>query len=171
MTLVLPLLTMATMASSPQPCSQTLSVRFGAPIVWLPLPSAPWQAAQIVNLFLPEKAASELNGLPDRLRTYWATSCTSCAVPTAAASGGIMPMRPRVIDSSILSGVPPYSQSSSVRSGKPLLPRASEPWHAEQLLMNRRCPMAIACASWLKVCAGTFLYAAYTFAISADALV
>src|SRR4051812_947786 len=39
MTLVLPLLTMAMMACWPKPCSQVSSVRFGAPMAWLPLPS------------------------------------------------------------------------------------------------------------------------------------
>ena len=61
--------------------------------------------------------------------------------------GGMVPMRPLVIDSTILSGVPPCSQSASVRLGKPLLPRASEPWHCAQLFMNRRSPMARACGS------------------------
>ncbi len=67
-------------------------------------------------------------------------------MPTAAIIGGIMPTRPAVIVSTIFSGVPPCSQSLSVRFGKPLLPRASEPWQAAQLLMNRRSPIAI--ASW-----------------------
>ena len=56
-------------------------------------------------------------------------------------------MRPRFKVSLILSGVPPCSQSASVRLGKPLEPRASEPWHCEQLFMNRRSPMAWACGS------------------------
>ena len=53
-TLVLPLVTIATTASSPQPCSHTLSVRLGAPSAGLPLPSAPWQAAQAANFARPE---------------------------------------------------------------------------------------------------------------------
>jgi hypothetical protein len=32
--------------------------------------------------------------------------------------------------------------------GKPLLPRASEPWHCAQLFMNRRSPMAMAWGPW-----------------------
>jgi hypothetical protein len=49
--------------------------------------------------------------------------------------------------SAIFSGEPPCSQSVSARFGKPLLPRASEPWHWAQLFMNRRSPMAMACGS------------------------
>jgi hypothetical protein len=69
MMLVLPLVMIATIASSPQPCSQVLSVRLGAPTAGLPLPSGPWQAAQAANLALPCWAATSLLGLPDRLST------------------------------------------------------------------------------------------------------
>jgi hypothetical protein len=92
----------------------------------------------------PRAAAAASCGLLDRLSTYSATSDTSAGVPTAAAIVGIVPTRPCVMVSRIASCVPPCSQSSSVRFGKPLLPRASEPWQAAQLLMNRRSPIAIA---------------------------
>ena len=50
----------------------------------------------------------------------------------AARIGGITPWRPFMIVCRIASGVPPCSQSLSVRFGNPLLPRASEPWHCAQ---------------------------------------
>src|SRR6185436_21056124 len=68
-TFSLPLLIIAVMASSPQPCSHTLSVRLGAPSAWLPLPSMPWQPAHTANLARPLLAAMLLYGLPDRLST------------------------------------------------------------------------------------------------------
>ena len=83
-------------------------------------------------------------GLPDRLSTYFATLRTSSPLPTAAAIGGITPLRPWVMVCWMVANEPPHNQSLSVRLGKPLLPRASEPWQAAQLLMNRRSPMPIA---------------------------
>ena len=56
-------------------------------------------------------------------------------------------MRPLAMVSAITEGSPPQSQSPSARFGKPLLPRASEPWHWAQLFMNRRSPIAWACVS------------------------
>src|SRR5512141_1628185 len=44
-----PLRTVVLMSSRVPPYSQMLSVRFGAPSAMLPLPSGPWQAAQIVT--------------------------------------------------------------------------------------------------------------------------
>lgn len=43
--------------------------QIGAPNAWLPLPSAPWQAAQTVNLDLPSAERNESCGLPDKLST------------------------------------------------------------------------------------------------------
>src|SRR6476469_591417 len=109
------------------------SLRFGAPIAGLPLPSAPWQAAQFaMNLLRPRTDLIGSEVEPDRLSTYWATFSTSFSEPTAAPIGGMTPLRPFRIVVLITSGSPPYNQSWSVRLGKPLLPRASEPWHWEQ---------------------------------------
>src|SRR5438093_6069619 len=157
------------MASSPHPCSHTLSVRLGAPTAWLPLPSMPWQAAQAANFGRPRLAAMLSCALPDRLSTYCATLCTSCALPTAAAIGGIVPTRPLAIVSSIFCGVPPCSQSLSVRSGKPLLPRASEPWHIAQLLTNSRSPTPMACPSLASCSAGKAARRAYKGAVASAA--
>ena len=41
--------------ASPQPCSHTSSARLGAPSATLPLPLAPWQAAQAANFELDEQ--------------------------------------------------------------------------------------------------------------------
>ncbi|CFM12646.1 Uncharacterised protein [Bordetella pertussis] len=49
--------------------------------------------------------------------------------------------------SAMISGVPPYSQSPSVRLGKLVLPLASEPWHCAQVLRNSRWPISRAGAS------------------------
>ncbi len=135
------------MAFSPQPCSQMSSVKLGAPKAWLPLPSAPWHAAQAVNLGWPNAAFKESWGLLDKLKTYCAKLRTSSGLPTAAAMGGIKPFLPFSKDSWIFSCEPPCNQSLSVRLGKPLLPRASEPWHWAQLFMNKRSPMAMAWGS------------------------
>ena len=92
---------------------------------------APWQAAQAVNFALAQLGRTESLGLPrGSARTGDVLDVVGAA--TAAAICGITPWRPLLIVS--LSGrPPPYNQSASARFGKPLLPRASEPWHCEQL--------------------------------------
>ena len=93
--------------ASELPKSQTLSVRFGAPTAWLPLPSAPWQAAQFCSKSgLPVCARSGSLGRPESERTYAATSLVPCS-PSTAPSAGITPMRPPVTVSTIFSGAPP----------------------------------------------------------------
>jgi hypothetical protein len=52
-------------ASAVPPYSQILSDRFGDPSVWLPLPSAPWQAAHAPNLSLPRTARTESCAEPE----------------------------------------------------------------------------------------------------------
>ena len=55
---------------SEPPYNQVLSVRFGAPMAGLPLPSAPWQTAQFCrNSALPASALPASTDLPDRLST------------------------------------------------------------------------------------------------------
>ena len=62
-----PLITCWAMLYSPPPCSQILSVRLGAPTAGLPLPSAPWQAAQtVLKVCSPFEARSESFASPAR---------------------------------------------------------------------------------------------------------
>ena len=63
-------MTLSMIAASELPYSQTSSVRFGAPIAGLPLPSGPWQAAQICAN-TPCRAAPRIVscGNPDSERT------------------------------------------------------------------------------------------------------
>src|SRR3972149_2750510 len=50
----------STIAASPEPCSQILSLRSGAPSAGFPLASAPWQAAQFsANKSLPRATRIE----------------------------------------------------------------------------------------------------------------
>ena len=52
-----PLVIVSTISDSEPPYSQMLSVRFGAPSCWLPLPSGPCQAEHsVVNVCLPRAA-------------------------------------------------------------------------------------------------------------------
>ena len=82
---------------------------------------------------------------------------TSSGLPTAAAIGGITPVRPPLTVLAMYSAPLPPSQSLSVRLGKPLLAWASNPWHWAQLLTNSRSPMPIACASRASSAAGMAL--------------
>ena len=66
----------------------------------------------------------------------------------------------------IFSGVPPCSQSLSVRLGKPLEPRASEAWHCAQLFMYSRSPIACAWGSRDSAANGIAAKAAYTGAVA-----
>ena len=91
MTFVLPLLIIATIAASPNPWSQTLSVRFGAPMAGLPLPSGPWQAAQTTNLLWPAAAATTLRNrltLSTTLAIVVLAAAIAVRVPAALAATG-----------------------------------------------------------------------------------
>jgi len=132
MVLLRPLRMVSMMVSALPPYSQVLSLRLGAPSIGLPLPPAPWQAMQALNFDLPMTDLIGSCVLSDRLRTYCATFSISFSEPTAAPIGGITPWRPFMMVSLMVSGSPPCSQSLSARFGKPLLPRASEPWHCAQ---------------------------------------
>src|SRR5438067_1139490 len=124
MVLLRPLRMVSMTVSTPPPYSQTLSLRLGAPSAWLPVPPAPWQPAQTANLDLPNTALIGSCVESDRLNPSCATFSTSLSEPSAAAIDGIWPLRPCRMVVLITSGSPPYSQSLSVRLGKPLLPRA-----------------------------------------------
>ena len=102
-----PLVTVSVIVASELPYSQTLSVRLGAPSAGLPLPSAPWHAAQSwPNFSLPCCARSGSAFRPESERTY-ATTFFTPSSPSAAACGGITPMRPPVIVSTMVLASPP----------------------------------------------------------------
>ena len=63
MALVRPFSIVSMIAACELPWSQTSSVRFGAPTCGLPLPSAPWHAAQIVSNFCFPRYARRLSAV------------------------------------------------------------------------------------------------------------
>ena len=147
MTLFLPLLIISTIAASPQPCSQILSVRFGAPRAWVALAVGAVAGGADRELGLAQLRGHAVVRAARQAQHVVGHVLHVLGLPTAAAIGGITPLRPSVMVSMIVSGAPPHSQSLSVRFGKPLLPRASEPWHCAQLLQEQ----ALADAHGLRV--------------------
>ena len=74
----------------------------------------------------------------------------------------MLPTRPSAMLVLMASGVPPQSQSLSVRFGKPRLPPPSDAWHWAQLLRNSFCPVFIAFSSFARAARSCFAQPSYS---------
>src|SRR5690349_4309587 len=135
-----PLPMVCSISAGVPPYSQTWSVRFGAPSAGLPLPSAPWQAAQVENSGLAAAALAASCGAPDRLSTYWARFFTLSA--PRLAHGGITPLGPSWVEGVVSLAVRADMQGPSGRLGAPtrMLALALGWWDAAQVCWNSSVP-------------------------------